>query len=389
MVRTEAYIIPASLKGARERRFSDLQSAAEGLRYPAAKLDAWESGTQRPTLNQARDLAHRLRVPFGYLYLNDLPAESLPLPDLRTVAGASLRRPSPDSLEVIFDAQRKQAWYREQLLQDGTPPLPYVGRFDKSNNPQEIATDIIETIGIDDRLRREAGSWAEFLTGLVRRTEDAGVLVLRSGVAENDNRRILNVDEFRGFVLVDDRAPLIFINNQDTVSARIFTLAHELAHIWINESGISNTVRPDDEAARAHDTERVCNRAAADTLLPPIQFVRRWNDLPDDSTRLDRMAREFRVSSQVVVRQAYDQGEIDLGEYRELMGTVLRLRPPQAKGEGGDFYNNIYARNGRTFSNAVIAAYAEESIDLIEAANLLNVKGKTVHKLMDRGAIDT
>lgn len=386
MAKTEAYIRPEMLKWARERVFPDLPSAALALRQPADKLAAWENGVRRPTLNQARELAHRLRVPFGYLYLSNPPEETLPIPDLRTLPNTpSGGQPSPDFLEVLYDAQHKQAWYRDELLESGASPLPFVGRFSKADRPQEIAKDLAATLELDSGLRQRAGSRDAFLTSLVRQAEAVGVLALRSGVVGNDGQRPLSLSEFRGFVLVDEFAPLVFLNSQDAVAARIFTLAHELAHIWISEPGVSNLAFLDDETLPAPETERRCNRIAADALLPPKEFIRQWRSLPDDAEKPEKLAREFRVSQPAVIYQAYDQGQITQGQRQQLIQEYRRhAQTPQPAGDEGNFHNNLTARCGRLLLNAVLESFAAERIGLVEAANLLNVKGSTIYKLLER-----
>ena len=386
MAKAEAYIKPEMLKWARERVFPDLPSAALALRQSADKLAAWENGVRRPTLIQARELAHRLRVPFGYLYLSNPPEETLPIPDLRTLPDTPAGgQPSPDFLEVLYDAQHKQAWYRDELLESAASPLPFVGRFSKADHPQEIAEDLAETLELDSGLRQSAGSWNAFLTSLVRQAEAVGVLTLRSGVVGNDGQRPLSLSEFRGFVLVDEFAPLIFLNSQDAVAARIFTLAHELAHIWISEPGISNLAFLDDETLPAPETERLCNRIAANALLPPEEFIRQWRSLPDDSEKPEKLAREFRVSRPVVIYQAYEQEQISREQRQQLIQEYRRhAQTPQPAGDEGNFHNNLSARCGRLLLNAVLESFAEERIGLVDAANLLNVRGSTIYKLLER-----
>ncbi len=382
MAVTRANITPELLVWARERLFATVEAASERLKVSAKKLEEWESGEVRPTFNQARDIANRLYIPFGYLFLSNPPPETpLPLPDLRTVAGAPSAPPSPDFLEVIHDAQRKQAWYREELFGEGVADLPFVGSFSVTSAYQDIAANISNTIGADEEMRRSSSSWEEFLAEFIRRTEECGILALRSGVVGNNNYRKLEVAEFRGFALVDSRAPLIFVNGQDSKSAQIFTLAHELAHIWVNESGVSNPDFRLGSSGQINPVERLCNRIAAEILLPEEDFLRGWNDSDEIGINVNRLVRSFRVSSVAVLRQALELGRLDNDSYWEQYGLEVAKRINAAS--GGNFHSTVAARNSRRFVSAVITATAEGRLDQLDAARLLNVKGHTIESISE------
>lgn len=381
MATTEAYITPALLQWARGRYFPTVMSAAEKLHIPAEKLDAWERGDLRPTFRQAQSLASRLHIPFGYLFLTSPPKESLPLPDLRTVAGMPPGLPSPDFLDVLNDAQRKQSWYREELESENATKLEFVGRFASGSPAEEIAADLSITLGIDDAMRRSVDSWEAFLTQFIRNAESAGVLVLRSGVAEGNNNRKLSVEEFRGFVIADDVAPLVFINSQDAKSAQIFTLAHELAHIWINQSGVSNPDFRRSADGQVNDIERLCNRVAAETLLPEREFLLDWNDSDDVAANIRALTRRYRVSAITVLRQALDFKELDEETYWTLFQAERDKR--DRKGTGGEFYNTFFARNSRTFCATLIAAAVAGRVSDLDTAKLLNVKGQTIRRIAE------
>ena len=303
---TEAFITPAVIRWARERNQWSPHELADKVSVKEEVLNAWEQGDLRPSFSKAKVLAKKLRIPFGYLFLSTPPSDDLPLPDLRTVAGEPVQTPSPDFLDLLNDVMAKQQWYREYLEDEEAEPVPFIGRFTTTDEPQKIAEDMKLTLGMNNGLRSQSNSWTDFLTNFMHRAEDIGVLVMRSSVVENNNYRKLSVSEFRGFAISDRLAPLVFINGQDAKAAQIFTLAHELAHLWVGTSGVSN---PDYRRATTQqmaETEQVCNSAAAETLVPASDFLGRWRTGRPVELNLQSLAEHYRVSSLVVSPTGFD-----------------------------------------------------------------------------------
>ena len=280
---SEALITPKVLSWARQRRDVHVGDLAAKLNVRPEAVSAWEAGKRKPTFRQAKRLAQALYVPFGYLYLSEPPAEELPLPDFRTVPGQAPLRPSPDLLDLLGDVLGKQQWLREYRESQGAEELSFVGCYTARDSAEDVADDIREVIEVDSA-RRRAPNWEGFMRELTRSAELAGIMVMRSGVVGNNNHRPLDYQEFRGFSVSDRVAPLVFVNGQDFKAAQIFTLAHEMAHIWTGQGGISN---PDYELRSERQDgslEQFCNRVAAEALVPGEDFQSRW--IPDD-TALD------------------------------------------------------------------------------------------------------
>lgn len=385
---SEALISPSVLAWARRRRDLDADGLARKLSVKPEKVKAWESGDALPTFRQAQRAADALYIPFGYLFLREPPAEKLPIPDLRTVGDKPPRDPSPDFLDLVNDVLTKQQWYREYREVEGADPLPFIGRYGVNDDAETIAADIRDALSIDDDMREGAANWDAFQRELILRCEGLGILVMRSGIVGNNTRRPLDVDEFRGFAISDDLAPLVFVNGRDAKAAQIFTLAHEMAHLWIGEGGVSNPdykLRSDEQGG---DVERVSNRVAAETLVPSADFRARWrNGSTSIETNMRRLSRHYRVSDIVALRQALDLGLVSPKDYWTLY-EEMALNAPPAKGDsgsgGGNFYATVLSRNGRVFASAVISSAAEGDLLLGEAANLLNVKVGALSAISDR-----
>jgi len=387
----EALVTPQVIEWALQRYHLAIDTAAEKVNIKPDKLEAWKKGDERPTFRQAQRLAQKLHIPFGYLFLSAPPAEKLPLPDLRVVAGTQPHPPSPDFSDLLNDVLRKQQWYREYQESEGAQPIPFIGRFSLSSSPEIIAIDIRDTLGINDKMRQEFENWELFLRDFIQRAESAGVLVLRSGIVGNNTSRPLNVEEFRGFAISDDLAPVIFINGQDAKAAQIFTMAHELAHLWIGESGISNPDYRKRSSQQQHIIDRFCDQVAAETLVPKQDFLSHWQDSKTLNDNLQALAARYRVSEFVVLRRAYESEKIAADDYHSQYQELLadHKRRKSQKG-GGNFYLNLLARNSNTLTIALLVATAEGRVSLLDTARLLNVRVKTLpviqNELLKRGS---
>ena len=268
-------------------------AGAESLYERFPKLEEWESGETKPTLKQLETFAKAARVSVGYLFLSEPPVEKLPIPDLRTVGGRGVQRPSPDLLDMLYLCQRRQAWYQDYALSIHEEPLAFVGSAKITDEAKEVAARIREHLAFGLEERRQCSTWTDALRLFIERAEDAGVLVMVSGVVGSNNQRTLDPDEFRGFALADELAPLVFINGADTKAAQIFTLAHELAHVWLGESALSNVGLHSTPKQRI---EAWCNRVAAEVLVP-LDALRDKLGQAHALDTVPELARTFKVST--------------------------------------------------------------------------------------------
>jgi len=359
---------PELLRWARERAGFDLAALAK--RFP--QLRNWESGDARPTLKQLEKFAKATYAPIGFLFLPEPPpVEQVPIPDLRTVGNRHVERPTPDLLDTVYICQQRQEWYRDFARSERERPLPFVGSVALTTNVETAAARIRTALGFDIEERRQMPTWTDALRRFLEQADAAGLLVMVSGVVGNNNRRKLDPDEFRGFALADDLAPLVFINGADSKSAQMFTLAHELAHIWLGQSALSD-VGP--ASSPSNDVEVWCNRVAAELLVPLAvlrQEYRRRAPLRQETSRL---ARHFKVSTLVVFRRIHDAGGLTREEFRQAYDEELERLGAIEKGSGGDFYLTIAARIGKRFARALVRSTLEGQTSFTEAFRMLGLK---------------
>ncbi len=367
---TRVAINPEMLRWARER--AGLDPIALLKRFP--KLDAWEQGELEPTLKQLESFAKATHAPLGFLFLPTPPDEPLPIPDFRTMGVARLGRPSPNLLDTIYLCQQRQTWYRDYARVHGEPPLDFIGRVSTRDDVKQVAAEMRHAIGFDPQQRQECPTWAEALRRFIEQVEALGVLVMVSGVVGSNNKRGLDPEEFRGFALVDDLASLIFINGADSKAAQMFTLAHELAHVWLGKSGISDpqpSVLPDEQ------TEHWCSEVGAELLVPLEMMKAEYHPQAELFAELQRLARLFKVSTLVILRRIYDTGQMDRDtfwqNFKDELSRLRKLEKSTGSG-GGDFYRTLGVRVSKRFARALMGSTLEGQTLFRDAFQMLGIK---------------
>lgn len=365
-----------------------LQWAVERSRRPdedvlkaVPQLAAWEAGEQRPTLKQLEKFARTTYTPLGYFFMDHPPVEELPIPDFRTIRDTAIAEPSPNLLDTIYLCEQRQEWYQQYVARHQIPPIAFAGSRGLDDDPREVAREMREKLGFVVEERQQYSTWTDALRNLIDLVEAQGVLVMVSGIVGSNTHRVLDPKEFRGFTLADSHAPLIFINGADTKAAQIFTLAHEIAHVWAGRSGID---KPEMEAwgqdvmtvdADPATLERWCNSVAAEFLLPADQLPRRLEGptLTDD---LERLAKKFKVSTLVVLRRLFDAGLFGWDDFRaayvDELARVIELAA--TAGSGGNFYYTQPLRVSRRFARALISDTMEGQTLHRDAFHLLGVR---------------
>lgn len=381
----QALINEAMLRWALERSGGNVESLASRMGVSEAKLEAWISGEERPTFNQARKAASILQIPFGYLYMPEPPNDQIPIAEFRRLPGIG-RKIDRDVYDLLSDIDFKRDWYRDYRLEEGFEPLEFIGRFELASPTLIVANDIRRELSkVSSSLFLTRKNSDRFLDEFIKAAEKLGIWVMRSGVVANNTHRPISVDSLRGFAVSDKIAPLIFLNGKDSKNAQVFTFAHELAHLWIGESSIefgdlSHIVSKGNEAV-----EKKCNSIAAELLVPRDEFAKRWNRNSDLNEQASTLAEAFSVSRVVIARRALEQGYISESEYRAFYATEsMRWQENAASSGGGSYYNNIPARNGKTFTNSVTREAAIGRLLYRDAGQLLGVQPSKVREIFER-----
>lgn len=369
---TAAIVKPTLIRWAIDRSDTSETELAKSVGTSDTVVQGWLDGSGRPSFRQARLIAGRARVPFAFLFLDEPPPETLPIPDFRTIASEEISTISVDLRDVLLAALRKQAWLSDYLRETGGAPNEIVGSVAIDTPVAEVAAEIRVKLGLTDISTRPTTAEA-FLRDLVEQAAEIGITVLRSGIVGTNTRRTLDVGEFRGFALSDDYAPFVFINSADASTAQVFTLIHELCHLWTGESGISDVLNNSNPFSGSAPETR-CNRIAAEVLVPEAQFRASWqSDLPpEDAVR--EVAARFRVSRFVAAIRARETDLLSEDEFEALYETFTTSWRSQPRGSGGNFYRTTIARNGPKFTQTVLDATSAQRLLIRDAAALLDVR---------------
>lgn len=373
---------PTVLRWARERAGLDAEALAKKVGLKVDRIHFWEH-SGKLDFHHAEKLARVTHTPFGYLYLASPPVEKLPVPDFRTVGNEEALQPSPELLEVLDEAQRRQDWFRDYLVTSGAEPIDFVGSLRPDVSPQVAARRICERMGITTEIRAQVRRWEDALRLEVERIEESGVLIMRSGIVGNNTHRPLDVDEFRGFALSDRYAPLIFINGKDAKGAQLFTLMHEVVHLWVGLTGVSNL---DATFAPNLDAEKFCNAVAAEILVPENELRDRWTAVRGQGDPLPGLTSHFKVSSLVILRRILDLGFINWDEFRQRykVEEARFIELSVQKAGGGDFYRTQRTRSGERFAKALIEWTLEGRTPYRDAMRMLGINKIEIFKRFAR-----
>ncbi len=351
-----------------DRAGYELPTFAE--RFP--RVLEWLEGNKKPTVKQLEEFSKKVHLPFGYLLLPQPPQEKLPIPFFRTI-GNQTDRISLNVYDTILLLQQRQDWLKNYLQDSGFERLPFVGKFANHHEVNAIVADIRQTLNLPENWASQFKTWKEAQDHLVAHIEDKGIITVFNGVVENNTQRQIPVEACRGFVLVNEFAPFMFVNNADFKSAQIFTIVHELAHIWTGHSAGFDfrKLQPANDPI-----EILCDQVAAEFLVPTQAFGEVWNHSPRDYAHASR---HFKVSEIVIARRALDTGKISKKQFFDFYDAYANreLAKKESQGSGGDFYATTKKRISITFASHIKQAVKSGHLLYRDAYKLTGLKGDT------------
>lgn len=385
----KAFITPNVLKWARESARMAEDIAAAKVSVTVAKLKEWEDGVSQPTIRQAQTLAKAYKRPFALFFLPDIPRDFQPLQDFRKPGSKEL---TTSSVFIIREIQQKQAWISDVRAENNEEKLPFVGKFSTKDNPQAVAQDILETLGINPTRYKTDNPIREWINA----AEANGIFVSRTSFIHS--RMKLDSEELQGFAIADPYAPFVFVNSDDWNAPQLFTLVHELAHIWIAATGISNEIEPViTDRGNLNPVELFCNEVAANALIPGELLLRLDKSVFTSFQRVFAASKLLGVSSFAFLLRAFKLRLIPVSVYQDLKKQAEReyqaflvreaekralLKLKQKENPGGpNPYLLRLNKNSRLFTQVVLDALRSGSVQPTQASLLLGTPVNNFHKL--------
>lgn len=380
-MRNKAYITGSVLKWSRETAKYSQEDIALKLKCEISKIQAWENESDYPTIKQAEVLSKIYRRPLAVFYLPKPPKDFQTLRDFR-------KRTEQKSFStaltfLIRDIRFKQSWIKDFLLNEGAPPLKFIGRFKISDSVKEIAADIKNTLEIEKDIKT-----GNILKYWIDKVENKGIFV---SLASNLHSFLtLKTDELRGFAISDKYAPFIFINSADYENAQLFTLVHELAHLWLDSSGVSNidNIELRETFSGYYEfIEIFCNEITAEVLMPETEIKLIFNNIQIKAIEeLVLFAKNFRVSDYAMAVRLLNLNLINKQLFFKIKdGFENKFKAGKEKLESIAGRPNPYIlqirRNSRAFTHLVYDSYKEGSVSGVEACGLINIKISNFPKL--------
>ncbi|MCM1179264.1 MAG: ImmA/IrrE family metallo-endopeptidase [Clostridium sp.] len=349
-------------------------------------ITKWLDGTKMPTFRQIEDFSKKANIPLGYFFLQTPPVEQINLLEYRTVDSMQLANPSRNLVDTIHEMENIQDWMKTYRQDLGFDRLSIVGCMQEVYEIDTIVNRIRSDLQLNDIWYEKNRDSRESFNYIRRQLETCGIIVMMSGIVGKNPHRTLDVDEFRAFAMMDEWAPLIFINTADSNGARLFSILHEAAHIWLGKDDLFNDRQS--RISGVSDIEVICNAVAGELMVPKNVFLNKWDIYDVDVfEKITELSKYFRCGEIVIARKALDCKKIEQSIYNKVTKTAIenyRLLKENKQNDGGNYYNTMSSRLDRCFARALCESINMGRTTYTEAYRLTNTNRKTFSEVVQR-----
>lgn len=339
----------------------------------------WLDGTKRPTFHQVEDFSKRSHIPLGYFFLQTPPVEHIGLLKYRTLDSIELSNPSRNLIDTIHEMETVQEWMASYRKEQNYDTIRVVGSLHSITDIHIIADTIRSDLGITVEWYKECENSSKAFNKIRELLSECGIIVMMNGIVGKNTHRALDVNEFRAFAMADEWAPLIFVNGADSAGGKLFSLFHEMVHLWMGENDLYNDRGYSEN--RVKPIETVCNAVAGELMVPGAVFLENWDSSTSEDARIKikELARMFRCSSSVIARRALDYKKINKRLYNDVISDAIDayIQFKQEKRSGGDYYRGARSKLDGVFVRALCESVSSGRTSFTEAYRLTNTTSKT------------
>ena len=343
------------------------------------KINTWIKGEKTPTINQLKNLSQKSQIPFGNFFLSQPPRVEMPLLQFRTIDNSGITDASHELLSTIDAIQLRAAWLEDYRIKEGYSKIAFIGMGNKkkyrSASYKEIAEEILKYFDLVKGWNSTLKSNQNAFNFLRKKLSQKGIVTETGSFVGNKTRDSLNINEFRAFVLINKYAPFIFINTKDSKNARLFSLVHELVHLWYEKTEIFNYNFQTNPQYLNKKLEQQVNKISECILFDKDIFVKAWiesNDLALD--KIYEIAKKFKTSPIATAITAKNYGLITQRVVDEVKGETTKNVANRKNKGGPNFYDTLAYRIDINFATSVINSTEAGDTTYLDAFSLLNVK---------------
>ncbi|PJG50057.1 hypothetical protein CVM73_38405 [Bradyrhizobium forestalis] len=367
------------LQWARKRVRLSVESAAKGAGVTPDHIQRWETGADLPTVKQARKLASVYDVPFMELLSKEQPKikELELVPDFRLHSGAEAPNEQYELLLIQAEAEqtRLNALDLYDILGIKPPVLDDSFYWPLGKNHEAAATAVREALRLpmDEQYSRKGNDKAKFISAFRNYLERAGIITMKnSGLAAFGAR---------GMCLFASSLPVL-VFSKEAPTAQAFTLAHELGHVVLKESGISGPIGSAPSKTRERQVEDWCDGFAGAFLMPKTEIVRVLQPAPRrpersiDDGKIAAVANAFCVSRHAALVRLVELGYVDQDFYWRVKRPQFLQQEKEFKGGGRPEYYGSRFRSSRgdLYTGLVLEAWSNGMITNHNAAEFMGIK---------------
>ena len=387
---TKAIIKPEMLTWTRKRAKVTLADAAKAANVTPEVVEAWETGTDAPTVSKLRLLAAKYHFPLAVFYLPEPPSDFMPLRDFRRLPETGDISISPNLAYQIRNAHERRELALELHDDLREDVHGFTLKAELGDDPEEVGKVLRQYLAVTSEDQRKAARQGKAFDFWRRKLEEHGVLVFVVSGAEYS----VKLEEMRGFAIARDVLPVVVVNGRDySAGGKCFTLLHELAHVVLGESALTNGT-DFGSTAEEQKIERFCDAVAAAALMPRemlLSFaeirptaVRKWNDdelrTISNAVGVSREALLLRLVS--LSRATWDFYHSQRARFKDEYTQAAAAKAMEEKKPIPIKRSRLLMSwNGRGFTRLVLRSYYDQRITLNDVSSYLGAKVKHIPAL--------